>query len=66
MLTARPVECFNAETGELIESYPSVYAAARAHDSPKGAYTSLMTAIVNCCRGRYKTAYGYKWAYKEE
>ena len=21
--------------------------------------------IVNCCKGKYKTAYGYKWKYKE-
>lgn len=23
-------------------------------------------SICNCCNGKYKTAYGYKWKYKKE
>ena len=26
----------------------------------------LQTSISGCCRGKYKTAYGYKWRYKQE
>lgn len=63
MLTAKSVDCLDAETGELIKRYHSIYAASA---EVFGKKPTLMTAIVNCCKGRQKTAYGYKWVYSEE
>lgn len=63
MLSKRAVEQYDANTGALIKRHESVYAAANAHDASPGARATLMTAIVNCCKGRQKTAYGFKWKY---
>lgn len=62
MLDARSVEMQDAETGAVIRQYPSVYSATMDLYGKTG---TLMTAIVNCCKGRQKTAYGFKWAYSE-
>lgn len=45
-------------TNEVIEEYPSAMEAARKLNIYQGN-------ISDCCRGKYKTAYGYKWKYKE-
>lgn len=63
MLDARAVEMQDAETGEVITTYPSVYSATMDIYGKTG---TLMTAIVNCCRGRQKTAYGFRWEYAKE
>ena len=42
----------------FIKEYPSIRQAERE--------TGFNQAhIVKCCKGKYKTAYGYKWKYKE-
>lgn len=62
MIDARAVVRKDAETGDT-RVYPSVYSATMDIYGKTG---TLMTAIVNCRRGRQKTAYGFKWAYLEE
>ena len=42
----------------LIKEYQSVIQVERETGFANGN-------IVNCCKGRYKQAYGYKWKYKE-
>lgn len=44
--------------GNFIKTYPSVKAAREA--------LGVGRAIEDCCRGKNKTAYGYKWKYKNE
>lgn len=44
--------------GELIGKYPSVMEVQRQLGFWNGS-------ISGCCRGEYKTAYGYKWSYKK-
>lgn len=61
-LQARAVEQIDPATGEATEAFPSVYAAARSFIV--GQTGTIMTAIVNCCQGRQKTAYGYRWRYQ--
>lgn len=45
--------------GELIAEYPSASEAARQINKAK-------THISDCCLGKLKSAYGYKWQYKEK
>ena len=42
----------------LIKEYPSTRQAERETGFAQGN-------IVKCCKGKYKTAYGFKWKYKE-
>ena len=42
----------------LIKEYPSIKQVERETGFAQGN-------ICNCCKGRYKQAYGYKWKYKE-
>ena len=44
--------------GILIKEYPSTKQVERELGFAQGY-------IVNCCNGKFKTAYGYKWRYKE-
>lgn len=56
-----PVKCIDIETGETIKKYPSVSDAARevyGQDSLNGR-----VYITNACRGKRKTAKGYRWEY---
>lgn len=46
--------------GNLIAEFDGVNSAARSIGKPKDA-----TAITKCCLGKYQTAYGYIWRYKE-
>ena len=41
----------------LVKEFPSINQAARETGFSQGN-------IVNCCKGKYKQAYGYKWKYK--
>lgn len=43
--------------GELLGAYSGYSEAARAIGKPNGK-----TAIYNCCSGRAKTSYGYRWS----
>ena len=55
--TSKPVLQFTLED-ILIKEYPSTKQVERELGFLQGN-------IVNCCKGRYKQAYGYKWKYKE-
>lgn len=48
-------------TNELIKIYPSATEAARQVKNQ-----NAQSNISLCCRGKCKTAYGYKWRYVEE
>lgn len=57
---ARKVNCINAETGEVIQSFPSLADAARAVGK-----ASARTGITLVCQGMQNKAYGYKWEYAD-
>ena len=42
----------------LVKEYPSAHQVERETGFDNGY-------IIACCKGKYKTAYGYKWKYKE-
>lgn len=42
----------------FIKEYPSIRQAERETGF-------AIQNVINCCKGKYKTAYGYKWKYKE-
>jgi hypothetical protein len=44
---------------QIIKEWNSITDACLFLNKPKGA-----GAITSCCKGKYKTAYGYKWKYK--
>lgn len=52
----KPVDKIDKITGEVLASYPSVNEAARQN----GFY---QIDISDCCRGKRKTAYKFKWGY---
>lgn len=55
---ARKVNCIDAETGEIIQTFPSLMDAARACGK-----ASARTGITLVCQGLQNKAYGYKWEY---
>lgn len=58
--TGTAVEQLDRDTGELVQLYPSAFAAAIALGN-----TEYNKHIAHCCAGNRKTAYGYKWKFKE-
>ena len=52
-----PVKQIDINTGEVIATFESANAAARALGRKKGNH------IIEVCQGKNKTAYGYKWEY---
>lgn len=57
--TIRSKPCIQMDLeGNIIAEYPSVAEACRQ--------LGLKRAIEDCCRGKNKTAYGFKWKYKDE
>lgn len=57
----KPVVQIYVETGKAKAFYESLGEAERAVGI-KGCRSSIM----RCCRGDYKTAYGFKWLFKED
>lgn len=57
---AKPVLQYSLN-GEFIKEWNSVYDAAEAVSGVWGASGN----IFQCCKGNYKTAYGYVWRYKD-
>ena len=57
----KPIEQYTLD-GELINIFTS--SAEAGEFLGKGRRTN--THIINCCKGKIPTAYGYKWKYKEE
>lgn len=56
---SKPVLQLDTNTGQVISEYQSTAEAARQLNIHQGN-------ISNCCIGKQKTAYGYKWRYKED
>lgn len=54
-----PVEQYDPLTGELLNTYPSAAAAARALGRSKGSH------INEVCNGKGKTAHGFIWKYRK-
>ena len=59
MSRARKVSQIDKSTSKVIQTYDTLTAAAV---SVGGAITNIHT----CCKGRAKSAYGYRWSYLEE
>ena len=55
---SKPVLQIDKETNDVIAEFPSASDIYRLYGYSFGN-------ICNCCRGIYKTAYGFKWRYKE-
>ena len=51
----KPILQFTLD-GDLVREWPSAIDVGR----------EVRSTIVNCLKGRYKTAYGYIWKYKED
>ena len=60
----RPVIQYDADTGEVLGEFPSIYAAACHVYKPR--FRTVMVSIVECCRGKIKTACGYRWQYQDK
>lgn len=58
----RGVLQLDKETGEIIQEYLSLSDAAASLNLPSSATSSICAA----CKGKYKSAYGYKWCYSDE
>lgn len=56
---SKPVLQIDLGTNKIISKYPSTAEADRQLNINQGG-------ISNCCRGKCKTAYGYKWKYEKE
>lgn len=54
---SKPVLQLNMD-GEYIAEYPSLREAGRVMNRS-------FTSIKECCKGRYKSAFGFKWMYKQ-
>lgn len=57
----KPVYKINIETNQIIDSFDSIASAAKSISK-----TASKTMISRCCRGLYKSAYGFKWEYIQE
>lgn len=51
--------------GHYIQSFPSAIAAARALNTITTTSNGASSHITDVCRGKRKTAYGYKWKFSE-
>ena len=56
-LKAKKVNMLDKNTGEIIKTFGSLIDAAHYVNVDKSCH------IVSCCKGKLKTAYGYKWEY---
>lgn len=59
---SRKILQINKDTNEIIAKYPSINAALRHFNLP----ITKRANIVECCKGKQKTGYGYKWKYEDE
>ena len=55
--TGKKVNMYNIETNELVKSFNSL---SKAQEYIKCPHTM---SITQCCRGKIKSYYGYKWKY---
>lgn len=59
---SRKILQINKDTNEIIAKYPSINAALRHFNLP----ITKRANIVECCKGKQITGYGYKWKYEDE
>lgn len=59
--TTKKVSCYEIETGDFIKGFENVIQACFYIKKPR-----CYSGIVDCCRGRLKTAYGYYWSYEKK
>ena len=58
----KKVSCYDIETGNFIREFESLTQASNVvKNSP-----NHRGDIANCCRGKYKYAYGYYWSYEKK
>lgn len=58
---SKPVYMLDKETEEIITEFSSLTEAAKFASKGKSKDSSQ---IIKCCKGKAKTAFGYKWQYK--
>lgn len=58
------IKQFDKDTGELIQVFASAREAAKAL-RPESPSPGVISHITDVCKGRRKTAYGYRWQYAE-
>lgn len=56
----KPIVQLDKESGELLNTYDSIGSAMRSIGK------NTKNVIINCCKGRTKTAYGFCWLYKND
>lgn len=56
----KPIVQMDKESGELLNTYDSIGSAMRSIGK------NTKNAIISCCKGRIKTAYGFCWLYKND
>ena len=66
----KPVECLDAETGEVLHRFRSIAEATRmilTQKKSNGSARSVRSNIGNCCNNRkfVKTVFGYKWRFAD-
>ena len=59
-LKAIKINMLDKNTGEIIKQFGSIIDGAKYIGQNKSCH------IVSCCKGRLKTAYGYKWEYADK
>lgn len=63
-VTSKVVNQYDLE-GNYIQSFPSALAAAKALNTITSTSNGASSHITDVCRGKRKTAYGYKWKFSE-
>lgn len=58
----RKIQQINKDTGEVIKEFNSIQAACVFNKFKQNSHVS----ISQCCRGKRKAAFGYKWKYIDE
>lgn len=55
---SKPVYALDINSGEIVNRYTSAYQACIEIGKPGG-----FGQVSNCCKGKIKTAYGFKWKF---
>lgn len=56
----KPIVQLDKESGELLNTYDSIGSAMRSIGK------NTKNVIINCCKGRGHSAYGYRWLYQND
>ena len=60
--TSKKVSCYDIETGDFIKEFDSLTQACHEFKKPSNHGCN----IISCCKGKQKTAYGYRWSYEKK